>query len=1045
MENTFVLRTSPVGKVRLIRNLLFLAFALCLTTIVVPAQSIRKVEILSSPLGNASSGEVVVVNSTGLVYTAGQAFGGNYGVIDPNSNSLIKVIRPANLDNFNAVSFSRVNQTTNLVYFLRGSTQIDVVDGRTTSATFNQLLPSLAFSNQTIIAYAVDSTRNRIYVSTRVTGSSPIQSNVLTIDANPASATFHQVLTTTALPAGQQVGHIAVNVTTNKVYIASQLSTGGVFVLNNAAQTLTKIASTIAASSIVINETSNTVYAGLNGTVSGGASQIQAIDGNNDTLTINISVPGAFLGNFGEFGAVNSITERVYLVLSNSSLCVIDAKRTSPTFNSVVANVPNVGFGGEIAVSEQLNKIVIADRNSFNTIIINGATNTVAAVVKGNMAAEDVAINPATQRAYVGYVFFTTQSINLNDNSFTNIGTAAEISEGIVNPNNNSFYLGRTSRIADLIFFNQNDSLGSITGEPHDFGRYVFAAQNKTTNRLYFPNSSANLTATASVPGFVAVVDGATNNVVANVEVGGQPFSNPAVNETTNKIYQMNAGLGTNFPSKISVINGANNTASDVNTSAFAANSSFIREPAVNPTTNKIYFRVGEGTSVGVINGVTDVATPLAGYTNVFDIKVNPSLNRIYILTSTALRVLNGANDAEIANIAFSSPSLLRINQTTGKIYVLQSPSTQTLSVIDPNSNTITATVPLENGVTMTINETTNELYVAKVNDFSSEDSSSILFINGDTLAIRNTLSLPLRAGRLAINPATKTLYVITVNALQRTGVVIVSLDTRRAQFDFDGDGRSDQSVFRSGFWYLLRSQAGFTGLQFGAATDKIVPADYDGDGKTDIAVFRDGFWYWLNSSNNAFSGVQFGQAGDIPAPADYTGDGRADLAVFRLGNWYILNLANNQFQGVQFGVATDKPVAADYDGDGKADIAVVRQTGGASNWYILGTTRGFYGLPFGADTDKLVPADYDGDGKTDVAVYRSGNWYIQGSTQGFYGVLFGNSTDIPVPADYDGDGKSDVAVFRDGTWYALRSQQGLIGVQFGAAGDRPIPAAFIP
>jgi len=41
---------------------------------------------------------------------------------------------------------------------------------------------------------------------------------------------------------------------------------------------------------------------------------------------------------------------------------------------------------------------------------------------------------------------------------------------------------------------------------------------------------------------------------------------------------------------------------------------------------------------------------------------------------------------------------------------------------------------------------------------------------------------------------------------------------------DYDGDGKSDVAVFRSGTWYLNRTTAGFTGFAFGMATDKPVP-----------------------------------------------------------------------------------------------------------------------------------------------------------------------------------------------------------------------------
>ena len=268
--------------------------------------------------------------------------------------------------------------------------------------------------------------------------------------------------------------------------------------------------------------------------------------------------------------------------------------------------------------------------------------------------------------------------------------------------------------------------------------------------------------------------------------------------------------------------------------------------------------------------------------------------------------------------------------------------------------------------------------------------------------------------------------------------------------FDYDGDRRSDISVFRpsSGIWYINRSMGGFTAQSWGLNIDRITPADFDGDGKTDIAVYRpsNGYWYILKSSDNTFSATSFGIPTDLPEPADYDGDGLADISVYRQssGIWYRLNSSDMSVFAAQFGIDTDKPVAGDYDGDGRADLAVYRPSSGT--WYMLGSTQGFSAVQFGISTDKPVPADYDGDAKTDQCVYRDGIWYVLGSSQGFTATQFGIATDIPAPSDLDGDGKADITVFRpaEGTWYQLNSSNGAFAATpFGLSDDKPTQTAF--
>jgi probable HAF family extracellular repeat protein len=267
---------------------------------------------------------------------------------------------------------------------------------------------------------------------------------------------------------------------------------------------------------------------------------------------------------------------------------------------------------------------------------------------------------------------------------------------------------------------------------------------------------------------------------------------------------------------------------------------------------------------------------------------------------------------------------------------------------------------------------------------------------------------------------------------------------------DFDGDGRTDLSVYRpsGGFWYHSRSSDNsFSAAQFGIASDRLAPGDYDGDGKTDLAVYRDGTWFILESASGNVRAAQFGLPDDVPVPADFDADAKTDIAVYRPSNgyWYVTLSSDNSFAAQQFGAAGDSPAVGDYDGDARADAAVYRPSNGV--WYVQQSTLGFSAVQFGVNTDKPVQGDYDGDGRTDFAVYRpsGGVWYLLRSQAGFAAAQFGIASDTPAPGDYDGDGKFDLGVYRGGTWYLLQSLAGFAAGQFGAPNDKPVPAAYTP
>lgn len=271
---------------------------------------------------------------------------------------------------------------------------------------------------------------------------------------------------------------------------------------------------------------------------------------------------------------------------------------------------------------------------------------------------------------------------------------------------------------------------------------------------------------------------------------------------------------------------------------------------------------------------------------------------------------------------------------------------------------------------------------------------------------------------------------------------------------NFDGDLASDVAFFRPGQnkWFSQNIQTNATlNTSFGGRGDRIAPGDYDGDGKTDNAVFRGGK-FRIQRSTDGYQEVVLGVAEDVPVPGDYDGDGKTDCAVFRAstGQWLLIQSTAGAAT-LTLGQTGDKPAQGDYDGDGKTDIAVFRPSN--ATWYITRSTLGSTSLVYGASTDRPVQGDYDGDGLTDIAVFTktTGTWGLNRSTDGNTTVTLGSVNDIPAPADYDGDGKTDVAVYSPpisataGTWRIRKSTDAtLYTLNLGLNRDVPIATGYI-
>ncbi|MGD9630595.1 MAG: FG-GAP repeat domain-containing protein [Pyrinomonadaceae bacterium] len=280
----------------------------------------------------------------------------------------------------------------------------------------------------------------------------------------------------------------------------------------------------------------------------------------------------------------------------------------------------------------------------------------------------------------------------------------------------------------------------------------------------------------------------------------------------------------------------------------------------------------------------------------------------------------------------------------------------------------------------------------------------------------------------------------------------------------------ADLAVWRptGGVWMVMgQTGSATTTLGFGLSSDVPLIGDYDGDGKTDFSVYREGststFYVWP-SGPTSWYGFNWGITNDDPAVGDYDGDGKTDYAIVRPNtgagvlDWWVRTSSNSSHFSVAWGTLAHKPAPADYDGDGKTDVAVFDPTG--KIFYVYNSSDSSVSeLSVGYD-GTIVSSDYDGDGKADPAIYvpSTATWYVrQSTTNSVVSQVWGNNGTsgctgsctalFPVQNDYDLDGKTDLAVWDNGSsavWTIRRSSNGTTRTEtFGTTNDIPVPAFY--
>jgi YVTN family beta-propeller protein len=252
-------------------------------------------------------------------------------------------------------------------------------------------------------------------------------------------------------------------------------------------------------------------------------------------------------------------------------------------------------------------------------------------------------------------------------------------------------------------------------------------AVDPVTNKIYLADSGGTLT----------VIDGATNTISTASNGGSANYWAVAVNPVTNLVYVINQ-----VTYNIDVFTGATASAAAQYSTSISLGTGNLYAIAVNPVTNMIYVCDDDNGLVDVINGNTNHVTTVSlgsdeGVPNLpVSVAVDPATSMVYVVENddnpsygNSVGVINGSNQL-VATIAVGTlPTSVVVNPVTNLIYVANSGS-NTVSVIDGSSNTVTATVTSPNmssPVGLAVNPVTNQVFVA------NEGSDYATVINGTT------------------------------------------------------------------------------------------------------------------------------------------------------------------------------------------------------------------------------------------------------------------------------------------------------------------------
>ena len=273
---------------------------------------------------------------------------------------------------------------------------------------------------------------------------------------------------------------------------------------------------------------------------------------------------------------------------------------------------------------------------------------------------------------------------------------------------------------------------------------------------------------TNSVSNNVSVIDTATNQVTATVNVGSYPYG-VAISPDGTKVYVANS----DNPGIVSVISTITNQVV-----ATVPVGQYPYGVAVTPRGTKVY--VTEGYDPGQVSVIDTVTNQVAATVNVgkapTGIAVTPDGTKVYVANggNSNVSVINTATDQVIATVSVgNAPQGVAISPDGTKVYVANNKD-GTVSVIDTTTNTVT-TVNVgkyPNGVAVTPDGT--KVYVANSN---YGGSGTVSVINTGTNQVTATVPVGYGPYGVAVTPDGTKIYVANADS-NNVSVIDVASNT---------------------------------------------------------------------------------------------------------------------------------------------------------------------------------------------------------------------------------------------------------------------------